>query len=92
MEFYESRGDIAASPEQVWDILTDASGYTQWDSGVVRVDGAVGPGETFKIFSSVDPDRGFKTRVTDFVPDHSMVWVGGMPLGACASSRTSRAW
>jgi len=37
MKVCEASAPIAASPERVWAILTNAAGYTEWDSGVERV-------------------------------------------------------
>jgi hypothetical protein len=81
MKFFEAEATIATTPEAIWTILTDAAGYARWDSGVVRVDGTIGPGQTIKVFSKVNPSRAFPARVTTFEPNRRMVWSGGMPLG-----------
>jgi hypothetical protein len=81
MKFYEASATIAASPEAVWAILTDAPGYAEWDSGVQRVEGRIAPGETIKVYSEVNPGRAFPAKVTEFEPGRRMVWSGGMPLG-----------
>lgn len=53
-------------------ILTDEAGYSDWDSGVVRVEGLVGPSEgirvfsklkTMPIFAALDPALGGGLRV-----------------------------
>ena len=38
MKFYETTSLINASTDAVWAILTDASKYPEWDSGVDRVE------------------------------------------------------
>ena len=81
MKYYESASSINASPESIWTILTDAPGLSTWDSGVVRVEGRIAPGETIRVFSSVNPSRAFPVKVTDFVPGQKMTWTGGMPFG-----------
>lgn len=81
MKPFQATATINASPEAIWAILTDAAGYTAWDSGVVRVEGRIAPGETIKVFSAVNPKRAFPVRVSEFKPDERMVWTGGMPLG-----------
>jgi hypothetical protein len=88
VKFYEASSTISASPEAVWAVLTDAAGYTTWDSGVERVEGRIAPGETIKVFSKVNPGRAFPVKVTEFVPVQKMVWSGGMPLGLFKGVRT----
>jgi uncharacterized protein YndB with AHSA1/START domain len=48
MKFYEASSTIAAPPDAIWAILTDAPGYSDWKSGVVRLDGRVAPGEKLR--------------------------------------------
>jgi hypothetical protein len=81
MRFYESSAEIAAQPAAVWSVLTDASGYADWDSGVVRVEGRIAPGEKIRIVSELDPNRAHPVKVTEFEPGRRMSWTGGMPLG-----------
>ena len=88
MRFYESSATIDATPEVIWAILADERGYPDWDSGVVRVDGTIAPGEKLKLYSELDPGRGFPLRVTEFAPPRRMVWRGGMPLGLFKGLRT----
>jgi hypothetical protein len=90
LKSYEASADIKASPEQVWAVLTDAAGYSRWDSGVVRVEGTIAPGNTIKVFSSVSPNRAFPVKVSEFRPVQAMRWSGGMPLGLFKGVRTFR--
>ena len=90
MKSYEAGADIEASPEQVWAVLTDSAGYSRWDSGVVRVEGTIAPGNTIKVFSSVSPNRAFPVKVSEFRPAQVMQWSGGMPLGLFKGVRTFR--
>lgn len=90
MKAYQASSTIEASPEAVWSILTDGSGYPNWDSGVERVEGRIAPGETIKVFSKVNPGRAFPVKVTEFEPGRRMVWSGGMPLGLFKGVRTFR--
>ena len=81
MKAYEATSVIAADPNAIWEILTDAPSYSNWDSGVVRVEGRIAPGEKIKVVSKANPNRAFPVKVTEFGPGRSMTWSGGMPLG-----------
>lgn len=88
MKFYESSALIAASPAAVWAVLLDVAKYPSWDSGVVRVEGAVAPGAKIKVVSAVNPNRAFPVKVTELTSERRMVWSGGMPLGLFKGVRT----
>jgi hypothetical protein len=88
MKFYEAASTIKASPDTIWAILSDGAGYTSWDSGVVRVEGRIAPGEKIKVVSSANPKRAFPVTVSEFTPGTSMTWSGGMPLGLFMGVRT----
>lgn len=88
MKAYEAAALIAASPDAIWTILTDAPSYSVWDSGVDKVDGRIAPGETITVYSQASPGRAFPVKVTDFTPGRLMRWSGGMPLGLFKGERT----
>ncbi len=88
MKFYEASETIAAGPEKIWSILTDAPGYTGWDSGLVKLEGRVAPGEKLSIVNQANPGRAFPAKVVAFEPNRRMVWSGGMPLGLFKGVRT----
>ena len=88
MEYYEATSTIKVGPEKVWAILIDAPGYSDWDSGVVRVEGRIEPGNKIKVVSEANPGRTFPVKVTEFSPGKRMVWSGGMPLGLFKGVRT----
>jgi hypothetical protein len=90
MKSYQASATIAASPEEIWAILTDAPGLSTWQSGVVQADGRIAPGEKIKVVSEANPKRAFPVRVTEFTPGRSMTWTGGMPLGLFKGVRTYR--
>lgn len=81
MKSYEVAATIAAGPEAVWAVLADGAAYPSWDSGVIRVDGTIGPGERITVVSEVSPKRAFPVTVSAFEPGRHMEWTGGMPLG-----------
>jgi hypothetical protein len=88
MKSFEASALIAATPQAIWAILTDAAGLSRWESGIDRVEGRIAPGETIKVFARVSPGRAFPVKVTDFVPATSMRWSSGMPLGLFKGIRT----
>jgi hypothetical protein len=88
MKSYEAAATIEAEPETVWAILTDAPAYSEWDSGVERVEGRIAPGEKIKVVSEANPGRAFPVTVTAFEPARAMTWSGGMPLGLFKGVRT----
>jgi hypothetical protein len=88
MKPFESTALIEAPPERVWQILADTPGYSDWDSGVVRVDGRLAPGEKLKVTSEVNPKRAYPVKVAELKPAERMVWTGGMPLGLFKGVRT----
>ena len=88
MKSYEASSTIAATPDAIWAILTDGASYSRWDSGVERVEGRIAPGETIKVYVTVNPGRAFPVKVIEFSPGQRMVWSGGMPLGLFKGVRT----
>lgn len=88
MKSYEVRRHIAAAPDAVWAILTDADRLTAAGTGIERIDGAIEPDSTFTLWSDAVPGRGFKTRVAHMDPPHRMTWEGGMPGGLFRGRRT----
>src|SRR5215831_5397195 len=88
MKSYDASATIRASSDAIWEILTDARGYTEWDSGVERVSGRIAEGEKITVVSKAAPGRAFPVKVTEFQPGRRMVWSGGMPLGLFKGVRT----
>jgi hypothetical protein len=85
---FEAGSVINATPDRIWAILVDGAHYPDWDSGVLRVEGTIARSETIKVVSAVSPGRTFPVKVTQFDPNHSMAWSGGMPLGLFKGVRT----
>ncbi|HEY6409749.1 MAG TPA: SRPBCC domain-containing protein [Ktedonobacteraceae bacterium] len=85
---YSATTIINASPDAIWRILTDASGYPRWDPGVDRIEGTIASGNKVTAFTKRDPTRAFPAKVSEFEPGHKMTWTGGMPLGLFKGVRT----
>lgn len=88
MTAYSVKRTIAAEPQAIWDLLTDAAGYPDWNPAVIKIDGEIREGERIRLTSIVNPDREFKLTVSDVQAPHRMVWSDGMPLGLFKGVRT----
>jgi hypothetical protein len=88
MKVFQATTTIAAAPETIWALLTNASGYPEWDPGVDRIEGRIAPGEKITAYTKLSPGRAFPVTVTAFEPGRKMVWASGMPLGLFKGERT----
>lgn len=85
---YNAEIDINATPETIWNILTNAPAYTEWDDNMLKLEGTIQPNEQLTIYTKLDPNRAFKPTVVEFEPHKRMVWRSGMPLGLFTGART----
>ena len=87
--------DLDAPPEDVWRILTDASGHARWNPFITNMAGTLVVGH--KLDLQVVPPGGkamrFRPTVTDVQPAHRLAWVGhlGFP-GLFDGSRGVLVW
>jgi len=88
MKAFDVKVYIHATPERVWGLLTDASGYTRWNNTVEKIDGRIALGERVTVHAKINPERAFPVKVTAFEAPRRMVWTGGMPLGLFKGERT----
>lgn len=70
--------EINAQPSIVWTLLTNASGYTRWNSTIISIDGNIAPGENIHLKSTLDPKRIFKLKVKEFNQENKLVWGDAM--------------
>jgi hypothetical protein len=89
MKSYTAAETIHATPERIWEILTDAGAYSDWDNGINTVEGSITQDAHITVHSLDDPG-GHDMTVTDLTPGRSMVWEEGMPLGLFKEVRTFR--
>lgn len=85
---YETEATIHAEPQAVWAIVSDATAWPSWNSGVERVEGVIEPGQKITVYSELNPGRAFPVRVSELDPPRRMTWTGGMPLGLFRGVRT----
>lgn len=84
---------IAAEPQVVWAVLTDARSFTKWNSTLTTFEGTVAKGGKVSLVSKVAPDRTFTLTVSEFDAPKAMVWEdgNGMFLGVRHFTLTPRA-
>jgi hypothetical protein len=87
MKFFEAETMVYARSSTVWDIITDESNYTVWDSGITRIEGQVLNGGTIRIRTRTGGKRSYRLRVQQ-IPGEVMTWTGGLPLGLFTGVRT----
>ena len=88
MKTYSVTRTISASPATLWKILTDATKYPEWDPNVEKIEGTIAPGNTIKVFTKLQPGQAFPAKVKNVVPNQTMTWAGGLPLGLFKGERT----
>jgi hypothetical protein len=74
---YAVATNVHATPEQVWAVLTDASGYTGWNTTVTSLDGTIAKDQQIHLKVKVAGDRQFDLTVSDLQPPTRMVWSDG---------------
>lgn len=84
---YAASTTIAATPEAVWAVLTDAAAWPSWEPNVTAVDGTIADGERITVHTKLS-DQAFPVTVAFPEPGRTMTWTGGMPLGLFRGVRT----
>jgi uncharacterized protein YndB with AHSA1/START domain len=72
--------DIGATPERIWQLLTDADDMLRWNSTLTGMAGTIGPGGTVRMEVPEAPGQVFEVQVTTFTPPREMVWTQGNPI------------
>jgi len=88
---YVTTSIIRATPDAVWRILTDSSGYAQWNPEIMAIEGQMGHNARIRARVKVGGGaiRSVGLRVTAFdAASHRMEWTGGMPFGLFVGRRT----
>ena len=70
--------DIRATPQRIWDLLTNASDFPRWNSTVSRIAGDIAAGAQLELQVPIAPNRKFKPKVAEFEPCQRMVWSEGV--------------
>ncbi|MDW3646590.1 MAG: SRPBCC domain-containing protein [Bacteroidia bacterium] len=64
---------IEASPEVVWQILTDFDAYPAWNPFIKKLEGEVSLGEKIRVEIT---DMKFKPKILAFDPRKKLEWIG----------------
>jgi len=86
---YSSKVQINAKPDVVWDLLTDARKWHEWEPNCTRIDGNIALGEQLKIHTKLSK-RVFPAKVSQLEAPRWMVWAWAMPFGMFRGERTFR--
>ena len=70
--------DVTASPEAVWETLSDFGGYWRWNPMVVAAEGRAAEGERVSLSyrSNVGLHLSFEVRLTRVEPGRELRWLG----------------
>lgn len=88
MKSFQASTLIHAAPETIWQLLTDAPRYPDWNTTVDKVDGKIALGEKITVHAKISPGRSFPVKVAEWEPRSRMVWSSAMPLGLFKGERT----
>lgn len=67
---------ICAAAETIWDLLTDAKDFPQWNSTVTNIEGEIREGARLQL-RVPGTDRIFKPKVSNVITNQRMTWSGG---------------
>jgi uncharacterized protein YndB with AHSA1/START domain len=84
-----TKSTIRTAPETVWEILTNAPCYAEWNPEIVAIEGRMALGERIRARVKVGSGaiRTVPLRVTAFEAPSRMEWTGGLPLGLFTGRR-----
>ena len=70
--------EIDATPEQVWDVLTDFAAYPEWNPFIQRIAGDVAAGAKLDAYLQPPGNRGMRFRPTVLAatPARELRWLG----------------
>lgn len=75
MKENRSEIEIQATPEQVWQVLTDLENYSDWNPTLYQGSGKVEPGETVEVSAkTATKDMDFVCKVVEFEPHSRFAW------------------
>ncbi len=88
MKSFVATTKIARPPEAIWAVLTDATSYSGWATGVHRLEGKIENGTVLRLFTVSKPERPMKLRVSHLESPKTFTLSGGLPLNLFRGDRT----
>ena len=85
---YHVQRHIGADPQAVWNLLSRAETWKDWNPTVISIKGPIEVGRKVELVSTLNPKRTFKLNVDEMDEPQRMVWSDGMPLGLFKGERT----
>ena len=69
---------INASPEIVWDIITDFENYRKWNPFIREISGVIKEGSTIQVYIKPPNSSGmkFKPKILKIDPEKEIRWLG----------------
>lgn len=82
MGVYRTTFRVNASPDRVWEILTDFDRWPEWNPSIPSIEGEARLGSTVAMTLAMPgrPSASVKATLTEVVPERRLVWDG--TLGA----------
>jgi hypothetical protein len=82
MKRIETRIDIDATPEEVWEVLMDFPSYPSWNPMVVAIAGEAKPGQRLEVTIAMNGGRRMKftPTVVEYEPGRRFGWLGKLRL------------
>ena len=65
---------IQADVSVIWALLTNATDFSRWNSTVISMEGNIQTGQKIILKSTLAPERTFKIKVKEMIPDQKMLW------------------
>jgi hypothetical protein len=74
--------EVQASPERIWEVLTDFAAYQEWNPFIVRAAGQAVPGHRLELDLRLPGRRATTIRpeVLDAEPGRHLRWLGRLPV------------
>ncbi|QQE67321.1 polyketide cyclase/dehydrase (plasmid) [Leptolyngbya sp. BL0902] len=88
MKTFSARINIACPPDVIWSVLTDANRYSEWATGIHRLEGQFAQGEVLQLFTQSKPQRSMALTVKTLVRPKTFTLSGGLPLNLFRGDRT----
>jgi hypothetical protein len=78
MRTLDASADIAASPERVWQVISDLPAYARWNPFIMCAGGELAVGARLRVTIAAPGHRPvtFRPRILELEPGHSVTWLG----------------